>query len=157
MAGFHVCQDGHVVNAVPPLDINGTGFTSDRFKLALYSHASFLLQIGANNGASVITVEECDAESGGTTRPIGFKYAKEETALGDTLSALANASSTGISTHASEDNILYLLEIDASELSNGFPYVCVKGSDPSASVLVSGVAILSGARYAGEITPTAVT
>ena len=157
MAGFHVCQDGHVVNAVPPLDINGTGFTSDRFKLALYSHASFLLQIGANNGASVITVEECDDASGSHSTPIAFRYAKEETALGDTLSALANASSTGISTHASADSIMYLIEIDASELSDGYPYVCIKGSDPSASVLVSGVAILSGARYAGEITPTAVS
>lgn len=156
MAGFHVCQDGHVVNAVPPVDINGTGFTSDRFKLGLYTHASFLLQIGANNGASVITVEECDDASGSHSTAIAFKYAKEETGSGDSLSALADATSTGISTHASEDNIFYCIEVDASELSDGYPYVCVKGSDPSASVLVSGVAILSGARYAGEITPSAI-
>jgi len=157
MGGFNVSQQGHVVNILPPVDING-GKTSDYFSLKDYSHASIILTIGVNGGAaSGITVEESDDNAGSSATAIAFKYAAEETAAGDTLAALADATSTGFNTHASASSITYVIEIDDTQLSDGFPYLTLKASNPGASVIGSAVAVLSGSRYAGATTPTAIT
>jgi hypothetical protein len=50
-----------------------------------------------------------------------------------------------------------LIDIDSSELTDGYPYVVVKMSDPEASTIVSGVAVLSDSRYGSENTPTAIS
>jgi hypothetical protein len=155
MAGFNVCEQGHVVNILPPVDLNG-GKTSDYFSLKDYSHASIILTIGVNAGAaSTITVEESDDNAGNDTTPIAFDYAKEETAAGDTLGELTSATTDGFATHVSNSSLTYVIEIDDTQLSDGYPYLCVKASSPGASVIGSMVAVLSGSRYAGATTPTA--
>ena len=157
MSGFHVSEDGHVVNILPPIDLNG-GKTSDYFSLKNYSHASIILTIGVNGGgASVVTLEESNNNAGGSTTPIAFRYAAEETAAGDTMSALIDATSTGFETHATASSVTYCIEVDGADLSDGFPYLVLKLATPGASVIGSAVAVLSGSRYAGSTTPTAIT
>lgn len=156
MKGLYLSQVAHIVNAEPPVDINGAGFTTDYFNLKYYQHVSIIITLGVTGAASTITVEESDDSSGSNTTAIAFDYYQEETAAGDTLSTKQSATTAGFST-STEDNITYVIEIDASQLSDGYPYVVVKGSDPSAATLVSVVAVLSGARYAEETTPTAIT
>ena len=154
---FKVAENGHVVNILPPVDING-GKTSDYFSLENYSHADIILTIGVNGGAaSTITVEESDDNSGSTTTAIAFDYAAEETAAGDTLTAMTSATTSGFATHAANSSLTYVISIDDTQLSDGYPYLVVKASDPSASVLGSMVAVLSGSRYGGATTPTAIT
>ena len=156
MSGFHVSEDGHVVPILAPIDLNG-GKTSDYWSLMNYAHASIILTIGVNGGGAVaVTLEESDDNAGGSTTAIGFKYAAEETAAGDTLSALIDATSTGFSTHATASSITYVIEVDAADLTDGYPYLVLKLGDPSASVIGSAVAVLSGSRYAGSTTPTAI-
>lgn len=157
MSGFHVSEDGHVVNILPPIDLNG-GKTSDYFSLKNYSHASVIVTIGVNAGAgSVITIEQSDDNVGSHTTPIAFKYAAEESPAGDTLTALIDATSTGFETHASASSIAYVCEIDAADLTDQYPYCVVKFSNPGASVIGSAIAVLSGSRYAGSTTPSAIT
>lgn len=156
MSGFHVSEDGHVVNILPPIDLNG-GKTSDYFSLKNYTHASIIVTIGVNAGAgSVITVEESDDNSGSHTTAIAYRVAKEETAAGDTLAALIDVTSTGFETHASASSIAYVIEVDAADLTDGYPYLVVKFASPGASVIGSAIAVLSGSRYAGSTTPTAI-
>jgi hypothetical protein len=156
MKGLYLSQVAHIVNAEPPVDINGAGFTTDYFNLKYYQHVSIIITLGVTGAASTITVEESDDSSGSSTTAIAFSYYQEETAAGDTLSTKQSATTAGFST-STNDNITYVIEIDASQLSDGYPYVVVKGSDPSAATLVSVVAVLSGARYAEDESPTAIT
>jgi hypothetical protein len=155
MKGINLAEQCHIVNILSPQDVDN-GKTSDIFSMANYAHATILVTCGSTHSdAGNITIEECDDLDGTNDTAIGFSYYKEETAGGDTLSAKQTATAAGIDVSAS-DNTIYVIEIDASQLSAGYPCLCLKWSDPGGATLGSAVAILSGARYAGSESATAI-
>jgi len=154
--GFHAAIHGHVVNILPPVDINGGAVESDYFNLKNHSHASIILTLGVTGAASTITLFESDDLTGTTEAAIAFEVYKEETAAGDTLGARVSATTSGFAT-STNDSILYVIEIDASFLSVDRPYLVLKLSDPASATLASAVAVLSGSRFAGEQNATAIT
>ena len=145
-----------MVSVLPPIDINtASGATGESFSMENWSHASIIITGGAATGASVVTVSEnTDASQSGTTA-IAFKYAIETTALGDTLATLTAVTSSGF-TMSTNNGTIYVIELDAADLSGGSPWVTVHFADPSGSVIVSAVAVLSGGRYAGDLSATAI-
>lgn len=155
MKGLYLSQVGHIVNALPPQDING-GVSADRFHLKNNSHASIIVAVGASAAAfTKIVVKEADAAAAGNTSAIAFDYHAEETSAGDTLSVKQSAEAAGV-TPSANDNIFYVIELDAAELSDGFPWVEVELTNASGnSVLASVVAVLSGGDQ-GDETPTAI-
>jgi hypothetical protein len=156
MSYFNIAQEGHVVSILPPIDIDtASGATSESFNMEGWSHASIIITAGATTGASVVTVSENTDASQSDTTAIAFKLAKEETALGDTLGALTAVASTGF-TMSTNDGIIYVIELDAADLSAGYNWVTVHFADPSGSVIASAVAVLSGGRYAGDQSATAI-
>jgi hypothetical protein len=155
MKGINLAEQCHIVNILPPQDVD-TGKTSDIFSMANYAHATIIVTCGSTNAdAGNITIEECDDLDGTNGAAIGFSYYKEETAGGDTLSAKQTATAAGIDV-SGNDNTIYVIEIDASQLSAGYPCLCLKWSDPGGATFGSAVAILSGARYAGSESATAI-
>lgn len=155
MAGICVAEEMHVVNATAPIDINGAGAVSDYFSMEGYAHASIICTLGVTGAASTITVEESDDLSGSNTTAIAFDYYAEETAAGDTLGARTTATTAGFAA-STENGIIYVIEIDAADLTDGYPCLVVKASDPSAATLYSCVAVLSGGRFVDATTPTAI-
>lgn len=156
MQGFNVAEQGHVVNILPPVDINGSAQTSDYFSLGSYGHCDIILTLGVTGAASTVTIEESDDNAGSNTTAIAFNYYSEATAAGDTLSTRTAATASGFAT-STNNSITYVISIDADELSDGSPYLVLKMSDPSAATVAGAVAVLSGSRYAEETTPTAIT
>jgi len=156
MSYFNVAQEGHVVSILPPIDINtASGATGESFSMENWSHASIIITAGVTTGASVVTVSENTDASQSDTTAIAFKYAIEATALGDTLGALTAVGSGGF-TMSTNDGIIYVIELDAADLSAGYPWVTVHFADPSGSVIASAVAVLSGGRYSGDQSATAI-
>lgn len=155
MKGVNIAEQGHLVNILPPIDINGAGATSDYFSLKEYQYVDIIIQLGVTGAASTVTVFEADDVTPSNETAIAFKYRAEDTAAGDTLGALTTATVAGFAT-STNDNIFYVIRIDASQLTQGYPYVAIKMSDPSAATVVSAIAILSGARYQQNVTPTAI-
>ena len=147
MSRFYVPQDGHVVNLVAPIDINGAGASSDVFSMEDYSHVDIIVQLGVTGAATTITVKECDDFVPTNSTAIAFSYFAEETANGDTLGAKATATTSGFAA-STNDGIFYVISIDAADLTDGYPCLQVLASDPSAATLLSAVAVLSGARFA---------
>lgn len=155
MAGINVAEMGHVVNILPPVDISG-GKTGDVFSMENYSHATIIVQVGVSAAAfTKILVNECTAFAGTNATAIAYNYYKEETASGDTLSAKTAATTAGV-TPTANDNVFYVIEIDASELSDGYNFVQLQLTNGTNSVIASAVAILSGSRYAGTQSATAI-
>jgi hypothetical protein len=158
--GFRVAESGHVVNVLPPVDITG-GTTSQAVKLALAGHVSFILQIGASAGApGAVTVQAGTATAavgaavaGAATLP--FRVYKQETAGAsrDALDAGTDVAATGF-TPSANDNIFYVIEVDADALPAGSPYVQLALANTTNSVIASAVAVLSGLRLAGLSNPT---
>ena len=54
------------------------------------------------------------------------------------------------------DGIFYVIEIDASQLSDGFPNLRVALTDPGAATFGYVGVFLSGSRYAEEQSATAI-
>lgn len=155
MKGIIIAEQCHVVNITPPIDINGAGAASDVFCMENFAHATIIVQLGVTGAATTITVEECDDFTPTTHTEIAFSYYAETTAAGDTLGARTAATTAGI-TGSTNDGVFYVIEIDAAELTDGYPYLRVSASDPSAATLYSAVAILSGSRYGGDQNATAI-
>jgi hypothetical protein len=156
MQGFNIAEQGHVVNILPPIDISG-GANCDVFSMENYGHATIIVQVGVSAAAfTSIVVKECTSVAAAGATAIAFSYYKEETAAGDTLSTKQAATTSGI-TPSANDTIMYVIELDARELSDGYGFVQVVLANTSPnSVIASAVAILSGARYANPASATAI-
>lgn len=155
MKGFVLAEQGHVVQGVAPIDINGSGATSDVWSMGDYGHCSIIVGLGVTGAATTVTVEECDDFTPTNSTAIAFSYYAEATAGGDTLGARTAATTSGFAA-GTADGIFYVIEIDASQLSDGFPCLRVALSDPSAATLAAVTVVLSGSRYAQEQSPTAI-
>ena len=131
---------------MPPIDADDAAKNSDVFSMKESAHASIILQLGVTGAAVTVTVEECDDVTPTNSTAIAFNYYAETTAAGDTLGARTAATSAGFDT-STNDNVFYVIEIDAAELTDGYPYLRVCLDDPGAATLVSAVAVLSGNRY----------
>ncbi|MFH1603246.1 MAG: hypothetical protein ABIH03_05010, partial [Pseudomonadota bacterium] len=87
-----------------------------------------------------------------------FRYAKEDTAAGDTLdAALAWASTVSLS--AGSTGVFAVIEIDADELSDGYNFVQVNFAAAGGAATgkdLCAFAVLSGGRYQEDITASAI-
>lgn len=155
MKGFHVAEQGHVVNILPPIDITG-GKDCDIFSMENYAHATIIVQVGVSAAAfTKIELYECDDFTPSSQTAIAYSAYKEETAAGDTLGALVAVTSTGI-TPSANDNIFYVIELDAQDLTDGYPCVQVKLTNGVNAVIASAIAILSGSRHGSPASATAI-
>lgn len=153
--GMVLAQEAHIINILSPQDVSA-GVSSDVFSLKNYSHATIIVTAGSTNAdAGNVTIEECDDFVPTTDTAITFDYYKEETAGGDTLSGKQSATTAGIDV-SGNDNITYVIEIDASQLSDGFPNLYLKWSACGGATLGSAIAILTGPRYGGDQNATAI-
>ena len=154
--GCVIAECCHEVNILPPQDV-AAGVSSDVFSMKNHSHVSIIVTAGSTNAdAGNITIEECDDFTPTNDTAIDFSYYAETTAAGDTLGArTAAAAATGIDVSAN-DNIMYIIEIDAAQLSAGYPNLILKWSACGGATIASAVAILSGARYGGTESSTAI-
>ncbi len=156
MKGFNIAEMGHVVNVLPPIDITG-GANGDVFSMENYGHATIIVQVGVSAAAfTTIKINECTSFAAAGATAIAFSVYKEETAAGDTLGARVAVAAAGM-TPSANDTIMYVIELDASELSDGSQFVQLALANASAnSVIASAVAILSGSRYAKTLSATAI-
>ena len=154
--GFNIAEQGHDVNVLPPIDING-GAVGDRFTMENHGHVSILVQIGVSAAAfTKIIVKECTLASGGTATAIAYSIYKEETAAGDTLGARTAVLAAGY-TPSANDTIMYRIEIDARELSEDTPWVEVSLTNASGNSVIAAISVqLSGARHGSEQSATAI-
>jgi hypothetical protein len=155
MKGICIAEECHVVNILPPKDIDDTANASDVWSMAKHAHASVIVQLGVTGAATTLTVEACDDFTPSNTTAIAFAIYKEETAAGDTLGARTAIASTGVAL-STNDGVFYVLEIDAAELPAGKPNLRIKFTDPGVATFGSAVAILSGERYSGDQNATAI-
>jgi len=154
--GFSIGEgQGHLVLGVAPVDIDAGAQTSDAFTMKNYTHASIIIALGVTGAASTVTVKENTAADGTGATAIAFSYYGEAVAGGDTTGARTAATSSGFAT-ATTDGIFYIIELDATELSDGSEWVTVHMSDPGTATFGSIIVVLSGARYAEVEAPTAI-
>lgn len=152
---MNIAEQAHVVNILPPQDVSG-GVSSDVFDMGKHAHATIIVQAGSTNAdAGNITVEACDDFTPTTHTEVTFNYYAEETAAGDTLSGKTAATAAGIDV-SGNDNLTYVIEIDAADLPAGKPKLRISWSACGGATYGSAVAILTGSRYAGDQSATVI-
>lgn len=155
MRGFNIAEQGHIVQITAPVDVTG-GATGQCFGMAKYHHASIIVAIGASAAAfTAIIVKQCTASDGTGATAIPFSIYKQETAGAshDVLGARTAVAAAGYAPSAN-DAIFYVIELDASELADGSPWVQVVLTNGTNSVIAGIFAVLSGPRYANTQAPT---
>ena len=146
--GFSIGEgQGHYVNALPPIDINVGAQTSDAWTMAKHSHASIILQFGVVGAATTFTLEQATAADGSDAAAMAFNFYSETSAGGDTLSARTSATASGVAT-GTTNNVTYIIELDAEELTDGYTWLRVQLTDPGTATVAGVSAVLSGSRYA---------
>lgn len=121
-------------------------FTSDILSMKNYGRAVFtmLMEHGAT-GTTLVTVEACDDVSASATEAIVFRYKKVSTI--DTQGDVTAATVAGFTTAAGADK-MYIVEVDADDLPDGYNFVrlsCVEAVDSPIDGSVTG--LLCDPRY----------
>jgi len=163
MKGLVIAEQAHVVQCLAPVDITG-GKKCQSVSMKNHGHVTFLVLIGVSAAAftKIIVQAGTAAAAVGSdvtgAAAIAFNIYKQETAGegNDVLGARTAVTSAGY-TPSANDGIYYAIEVDASELPDGSPHVQVVLTNGSNSVIASVLAILSGERFAGAQSATALT
>ncbi len=155
MKGFVVTEQGHVVLGIQPRGTtNVTALTSSTFSMENWQHASIIVMGGIGSTATSVTLGECTGAGGTGRTAVTFRYAKDADTGGDVLdAALAVASSLTLGGTAA---VFAVIELDADELTDGYPWVQVN-TGVSASKDIACLVILSGGRYQEDITATVLS
>lgn len=148
----------HVVPLLAPIDITTSTTVSDVVNMARAHSIQFCVQFGViTDDTAVITVLECDDVSPSNSTAIAFSY-RESSAVGtDSMGDRTAATSTGVTVAADDDGKAFYIDVDASELSDGYPYIQVS-VDPgsSMSVCLMSISCMIDARYPQETQISAV-
>ena len=162
--GFVTAEMGHVVQILPAVDITG-GKICQAFSMANYQHATIIISVGVSAAAWTAIL----LQAGSATAAIGVNVAnavalpfaiyKQETsgANNDVLGARVAKTTSGETSVSANDNIFYVIEVDAAELPDGKPYLQLSLTNGVNSVIASAVAILSGARHSALQSATVTT
>lgn len=155
MRSLNIFEEAHVVNALPAIDATG-GVSSDIFSMANHRGANIIVALGVSAAAATkILINACTDNTGAGREAIAYRAYREETAAGDSFSAVESVPAAGI-TPSANDGIMYGIFIDAAELPDDKPWVEVQITNGANSVLASVVVILTGAGYVGSATGRSV-
>ena len=154
--GFNLGEEGHVAFLeLGAFDIDTAGHAGTVINMENWSHITYIVRMEATvRAASVITVESCSAMGGtGTNTEIAFGYYKtaiaSTTALGDVLGARTEVTvpATGIIPATGTDNIMFVIDLDDTQLVSGDVGFRLVIADPGSGALATILCILSGGRY----------
>ena len=160
---MRLAEQTKIVPLIAPADYNASGKDSDSFSMENYGHATILLIFGTLVANSDLVVYE-GAAVGEKTTEINFSYrwtsaVIEAAADADKLVAevKTTVAATGLElTGASYANFMLVIEIDDSELTDGYPWITLAIDGDATTLFMSAVAILSQPRYAQNVPPTAI-
>jgi hypothetical protein len=154
----NLAETCHFVNLLPPVDNSTNPVVLPVIDVEGYSHVTIIIQMGATHSdAGFFTLEQCNALSPSVHPDFAFQYYAEETDAGDVLDAAPTrvTAATGIDmAPGGVNNIMYVVEVETSELTSGYHHLRGNFSAAGGANLCSCLAILSGARDARPASPT---
>jgi len=160
MGKCNLMEKINVIGLTSPVDTTSTTVNSDVINMGKYPRVDFLVYLGTITGdTAVITLEECDDVTPSNSAAIAFNY-RESAATGtsDLWGSITAATSSGVTASAADDDHIFCISVDASELADGYPYARIV-VDPGGSASACEVAILALAdgRNKQNIPITALT
>ena len=160
MISKRLVDSAKVVTGLAP--ILPSSSTPDYVSLKDFGHVTAI--VIADNATTVtgsaITLHQATAVAGTAEKALAFSwvYANIDTGAADALTATAVVSDTFTTDATNAKNLLYVIEVDASQLDVSGGFDCFRvGTANATATIVSVIYILSNPRYAGATTPVAIT
>ncbi|MCK9518057.1 MAG: hypothetical protein M0R74_03355 [Dehalococcoidia bacterium] len=150
-----LAEQAHIVPIIYPQGSSGATIDSDIVSMKNASHATIILTVGAQAGDFVAKVYEADAFDDGDAAIACVVY-KEETTNSDQLGDRTAVTAADGVTTTTTNNIFYVFEIDAEDLTEEYPNIQLKLSGLDTTTYVSAVCILTGYAYQGKDQPTEI-
>lgn len=153
-AGFtdRLLREVQVVQISPPKDHNGVAAVTERVSLKDWDHVTFVILSGAwAGGAAALTLQEASdvAGTGEQQLALANMYTNKAAPTSPALVKTAVASDTF---DVDTANAMWMVEVEAAELSEGFPVVRPALATPGANAdLYTVFAILSKPRDKPEV------
>ena len=144
----HYLSRNQEVFVAAPANYTGAVGTTEYVSLKDYRRATIKIQTGAwAAGTAAVTLNEATAVAATGAQALEFEYMYTNAAA-VTAPTLVKTAVTSDTFNLSVANALYLIEIDASELSAGFDCLSVAIASPGANADFYSVSItLSDPRY----------
>lgn len=148
-------ENAKIVTGLVPKDITGAAQTGDYVSLKNYGHATIIIKTGAvANGADAmaITLKQATAVAGTGEKALAFSKYWVSDASGDTFTQTTATSNT-FNITGTDDNKIYVLEVDSADLDAANDFDCVRvdvGSPGANAVLLDCTYILTQPRFAGD-------
>lgn len=155
MAIFHNLDERtHIVPLIAPIDAAANAQTTGFMDMSKYNQIQFVVSCGAADTVGTIALEQATTADTTTATEggLGFFYRKSGAVGTDTMGVITHVDSTAsLATLATDDACIYIIEPD--QLTDGYRYarLVFTPSGTSSACLVGIHAVLSGARYAGNI------
>ena len=161
-------QEAKVVNILPPKDISAAAHSVAYVDVSNYQKATFFVQlgaVGATGSSKNISFKQAANTSGSSSANLPIvNHWNNITAIGsasvanDTYAKKAAVASSGntLALTASTSNVMHIFEFDTDELTDGKNAIGIGVATTSAATLCGVTAILSGARYAKALPPSAL-
>lgn len=161
--GFYIPQDGHIVQMINVHDFAGHDTNGHIVSMENYNHLTIIVSMGVSpRAAAVITIESCSNLAAYDVAPttatkIPFSYqaviVSGIVAGNDVFgvrTAVAVADTGIIPVAGTPDNVMYVIDLDSSQLVSGDKGFRIDIVAPGAAMIASVIGILSGSRYASE-------
>ncbi len=152
MLGFNIAENLHVFPVIPAT-AGAIDSTGRYVNMGNAAHIDFVISFGTTAATATIQVLQACSAAGASAAAMAFSYYAETTDDGDTPAAAAAGAATGVITSANND-IFYVVSVDAGDMTDTYHYIAPKVSNAGANSHCA-VAIMSGLRYK-EGTPLTV-
>jgi len=149
-------EDGTIVYVLKPAD-HQAGVSGDSIDMGGVHSVAFIMSCAGLTGDAVLTLKSgASAGTQTTSETFNYRYADavQGSATADTYSAWATSSSLTL-TAATYQNKTTILEIDASALTDGQPWLTLAIS-AAASAMTASVVAVGRARYSAHDAPTLI-
>jgi len=167
MLNLEFLEDHNIIPAIIPVDLTTGANTGDRVHMKNYERCVFVLltAIGTAGDDPVISAQQHTAASGGTSADLLFTRIRHK--VGATaLSAVedftlveqtAAASYDSDPVAGAENQAMFVIEIRASDLTDGYDWISFNVADVGAAAqLGAALYIMCEPAYAGATPPQAI-
>jgi len=141
-----------------------TPSTSTPDYVSMKGYSKLTIIILADNATTVtgsaITLYEATAVAGTGAQQMAMTemWANTDTAAGDTLTKTAVTSNTFTTDTTNAKNLMYVIEVDQTDLDMDDSYDCVRlGTGDAANTVISVLYMLWNPKYAAATPPAAIT
>jgi hypothetical protein len=143
----------HILPLIAPIDAAANAQTTGYVDMSKYNQVQFVIFCGAADSVGGFALEQSTtADSTGTEAGLGFFFRKSGAVGTDTMGAITHVVSTDSqATLAADDAVIYIVEPDQLDDGKRWCRLVFTPSATAASTLISIHAVLSGARYAGNV------